>query len=105
MWRAIVLCFLVSSAYAADVEWSRLRGTVKALDFKAQRITIQNHEGDLLSILVTPDVHIAEGKSDTEIPIKDVHLDAKVTLTRIPAADKPKEESFEDMNGPTKQPR
>jgi hypothetical protein len=95
--KIIGLTLVVKFGFAADVQWSRLRGTVKSLDYKTQRITIQNHEGDLLSVLITPDVHII-GKEAAEVPLKDVHLDDKVILTLIPEADKPKDETFEQMN-------
>ena len=97
--RSVLTLFLVPlCVQCADIQWSRLRGTVRAIDHKASKLTIQNSEGDLFTIPVTADVHIAEGKTDSQLALKDLHLDEKVTLTLIPEADKPKDETFEQMN-------
>lgn len=90
----------------ADVQWTRLKGIVRSMDHKAQKVTIQNADGDLFTVTVTPDVHISDGKTDAQLMLKDIHLDEKVTLISIPEPDKPivKEETFEEMNA-SGQPR
>ena len=84
--------------FAAPVEWTRFKGTVKALDQKAKKVTLANKDGDIFTVLVDNDVIVVVGKEERQL--KDVGLDDKVTLLRIPKADPPKEqeESFQEMN-------
>jgi small-conductance mechanosensitive channel len=73
------------------VDWTRLSGTVKAINLKASTITIQNRDGDLLTIPVNFEVSITE-KHDERRTLKTVRLDEKITLLRVPA-DAPAEDT------------
>jgi hypothetical protein len=73
------------------VEWTRLTGVVKAINLRDSTVTLQNRDGDLLTVPVDYQVKIME-KHDEMRDLKHLNLDEKVTLTRI-VADKPKEES------------
>lgn len=79
--KAIVLAAAVC---IPCVEWTRLSGTVKGINLKASTITIQNRDGDLMTIPVDYQVTMME-KHDEMRSLKTVHLDEKVTLLRVPA--------------------
>jgi len=81
----------------ACLEWTRLSGTVKSVDQTQSTITIQNKEGDLLTVPIDYQVTIME-KHDELRSMKTVRLDEKVVLTRI-RSDKPKED-YEGMAQP-----
>lgn len=80
---AIGLMF-ASAAFGSEISWSRFKGTVKAIDYKASTLTIQNSEGDLVGIKVNGDVTIRQGKDD--VPLSKVQIDDKVTLFFAPKA-------------------
>ena len=73
------------------LEWTRFSGVVKAVNLKAASVTIQNTDGDLLTIPIDYQVRIGGKKGETRT-LKELQLDDKVTLIRIPA-DKPVEET------------
>jgi hypothetical protein len=87
----VALVLLIKAAFAADVEWSRLRGTVKAVNLKAQTVTIQNSEKDLLTVPIDYQVKIV-AKGDALRALKDLELDERITLYRT-LADQPKEDT------------
>jgi hypothetical protein len=96
--KQILLAAVVAATCVQEVDWTRFKGTVKGLNLKSNRITVQNAEGDLLGLQVNDDVKILRGKESAEVKLGDVRLDDRVILIHIPA-DKPKqEESFEEMN-------
>jgi hypothetical protein len=78
----LVLC-LTSVALATEVSWTRFKGTVKALNYKTGQITVQNAEGDLISLKVDKDIKIVKNKG--EIFLESVNLDDKVTLLYLPS--------------------
>jgi hypothetical protein len=97
----VIIAILISLApLSADVQWSRLNGTVKGINGKRSEITVQNKEGDLLTITVTDDVSIVRKKD--VVKLKDVAIDDRVTLVNIPKAPAPKE--GEDENAYTGRP-
>src|SRR3954470_13131631 len=85
----LVAVILGSVSLEADIQWSRLNGRVKGINGKTQQVTIQNREGDLLTVKIDPDVLIVRDKQ--EIHLKDVSMDEKVTLLYIPKAPEPKD--------------
>lgn len=82
---------LVAAVFcAACLEWTRLSGTVKSVNLKDQTVTIQNRDGDLLTIPVDYQVSMIE-KHDEIRSLKTLHLDEKITLTRI-QVEKPRDD-------------
>ncbi len=71
------------------VEWTRLSGTVKAINLRDATVTIQNRDGDLLTVPVDYQVRMT-AKHDETRDLKHLALDEKITLTRI-VSEKPKE--------------
>lgn len=78
---------LIAVACVACLEWTRLAGTVKSVNLKESTVTIQNRDGDLLTVPVDYQVTMIE-KHDEMRSMKTLKLDEKITLTRI-QADKP----------------
>lgn len=79
------------AATCACVEWTRFTGNVKAINLKASTVTIQIKGGDLVTIPVDYQVKVTEGKGELR-SLKDLQLDEKVTLLRVPA-DKPQDDT------------
>lgn len=75
---------ILIAAACACIDWTRLSGTVKAVNFKAATITIQNRDGDLFTVPIDYQVTISERNGDLK-GIKSLRLDEKVTLLRVPA--------------------
>ncbi len=69
-------------ACALCLEWTRLSGTVKAVNLKASTLTIQNRDGDLLTVPIDYQVSITD-KHEEIRTLKTVRLDDKVILVRI----------------------
>jgi hypothetical protein len=86
--KSIVIAAVVC---ATCLEWTRLTGTVKGVNRKDGTVTIQNRDGDLLTVPVDYQVTMIE-KHDEIRNLTSLKLDEKITLTRIPA-DKPKEDT------------
>jgi hypothetical protein len=89
MKRLAALLLMVSIpalSQATEIQWTRFRGEVKALDFKKSIVTIQNKDGDLFTFPVDKDVMCVRGKA--EVPFTDLRIDDKVILMRVPS-DKP----------------
>lgn len=82
---------LIAAACVACLEWTRLAGTVKSVNLKDSTVTIQNRDGDLLTVPVDYQVSMI-AKHDELRSLKSLKLDEKITLTRI-QADKPREDS------------
>jgi len=81
----IVVAVLIGAvAVQADVLWSRFKGQVKGVNGKTSLLTIQNKEGDLLTVKIDSDVLVMKGKD--EIKLKDVSIDDQVTLLYLPRA-------------------
>jgi hypothetical protein len=93
--RAIVL----ATVCAACLQWTRLTGKVKGVNLKDSSVTIQNRDGDLLTVPVDWQVNIVEKKTGLVHggSVKDLKLDENITLINTPS-EKPKEETFTDMN-------
>jgi len=84
---ALILGLSAVMAISSEVQWTRFKGEVKALDFKKNLVTIQNKDGDLFTITVDKDIVVVRDKADIEFA--DVRIDDKIVLMRIPS-DKPK---------------
>lgn len=74
----------VTLACSPCVEWTRFEGRVKAVNLRASSVTIQNRDGDLITIPIDYQVKIIE-KHDEQRGLKDLVLDEKIILTRVPA--------------------
>jgi hypothetical protein len=81
-----LMLLLPALVTATEIQWTRFRGEVKALDFKKSIVTIQNKDGDLFTFSVDKDVICVRGKA--EVPFTDLRIDDKVVLMRVPS-DKP----------------
>jgi hypothetical protein len=82
---------LAAAVCVPCVEWTRLAGTVKNVNLRDSTVTIQNKDGDLLTIPIDYQVSIVE-KHDEIRTMKSLKLDEKITLTRV-QSDKPKEDT------------
>lgn len=78
------------------IDWTRLSGTVKAINMKESTVTIQNRDGDLMTIPLDYQIKITE-KHDEIRTLTTLHLDEKITLIRIQALPV-KDESMDEMN-------
>lgn len=76
--------------HASEIQWTRMKGTVKASNAKTQMLTLQNQEGDLFSIHIDGDIDVVAGK-DTIGKLSDLKLGDKVTLLYNPKAAAPKD--------------
>ena len=80
------------AACAVCLDWSRLTGTVKGINLRDSTVTIQNRDGDLLTIPVDYQVFISDKHRDP-IEFKKLVLDEQITLIRTvqekPADDAP----------------
>lgn len=74
------------------VDWTRFKGTVKAVNLKDNTVTILNRDGDLLTIPVDYQVTILDKSGDTRA-LKDLQLDQKITLTRTAKLAPPPEDN------------
>lgn len=82
---------LVAVVCVQCVEWTRLTGKVKGINLKESAVTIQMKDGDLLVVPIDYQVKIVN-KHDELRGLKQLELDEKVTLIRVPA-DKPVEDT------------
>lgn len=85
-----LILMLTSVANATEIQWSRLRGKVKATNAKTQTLTIEDSAGDLLSLHIDAEVDVLDGK-DPVAKFADLRLDEKVTLLYNPKPVAPKE--------------
>lgn len=91
MMRSFLLLLLCASlSQASEIQWTRLRGTVKAINARTQMLTIQNPDGDLLTMHIDADVEMLNGK-DPILKLQDFKLGDKVTLLYNPKAPAPKD--------------
>lgn len=88
---AVALYSIGSLLWAADVEWTRLKGTVKSINLKASTLMIVNSDGDPLTIPIDYQVKIID-KKNTIHRLQDTELDSKITLIRT-ISEKPVEEA------------
>jgi hypothetical protein len=103
----VVAVILAVSAvsHASNVEWTRFKGKVKNVNGKASTVTIQNGEGDLVTIKVTEDVTILSGRD--VVGLGKVRIDDKVTLLYEPRAPEAKDAEEPEPGGfypPAKRP-
>lgn len=84
---AVLLLFVLG--HCSEVQWSRFKGKVKGINGKTSLITIQNGEGDLITVKVDDDVEILDGKDAKHL--RDLSIDDKVTLVYSPKAPTPKD--------------
>ena len=71
-------------AGASEVEWTRFIGRVKAINLKAQTVTIQDRDGNLYTIPVDYQVKMLN-KEHELLTLKNLDIDQKITLIRVPA--------------------
>jgi hypothetical protein len=85
MKKLVLLTLLLTHpVFGSDVLWSRFKGTVKAINGKTAMVTIQNAEGDLITVKVDADVILGRGKE--EIKLSDLKIDDKLILLFVPKA-------------------
>lgn len=80
----------------ACIDWTRLAGQVKAINLKDSTVTIQNRDGDLLTVPVDYQIKITEKHGELK-SLTSLQLDEKITLIRIQSLPI-KDESMEEMN-------
>jgi len=90
--KQILLVILACAAalQASEIQWTRLKGTVKAANSKTQMLTIADPQGDLLSLHIDGDIDVMAGK-DAVGKLSDLKLGDKVTLLYNPKAPAPKD--------------
>ncbi len=81
---------------SACIDWTRLSGTVKAINLKDSTVTIQNRDGDLLSVPIDYQVKMTEKNGELR-NLGNLKLDEKITLIRIQSLPV-KDDTFEEMN-------
>lgn len=83
---------------SACIDWTRFSGTVKGINLKDSSITIQNKDGDLITIPIDYQVKITERRGELR-GIASLELDEKIVLIRRQSAEQ-KTETFDEMNKP-----
>jgi len=83
-------------ACAPCIDWTRLAGTVKAINLKDSTVTIQNRDGDLLTVPIDYQIKITEKHGEIRT-LGNLQLDEKVTLIRIQSLPV-KEDTTEELN-------
>ena len=78
---------LIVAACTLCLDWTRLSGTVKAFNYRDSTVTIQNRDGDLLTVPIDYQVRIVD-KGKEPLDLKKLVLDQKVVLLRT-VMDKP----------------
>lgn len=73
---------LTGSLFASDVQWTRFKGIVKALDLDKSRVTMMDDAGDLIGVPVDGNVRIFLGKD--QVALDKLKLDDKIQLQYIP---------------------
>jgi len=82
---------LAAAVCVPCVEWTRLSGKVKAINLRDSTVTIQNNDGDLLTVPVDYQVKVME-KHDELRGLKNLALDEKIILLRT-LQEKPADDS------------
>ena len=85
----LILTLLSGTLSASEIQWTRFRGKVKAINYKTQDLMLQNNEGDMISLKVTDDVAIFDGKEVKKLG--EVSIDEKVSLLYAPKPVLPKD--------------
>jgi hypothetical protein len=85
---ALVLVLAATVCRASEVQWTRFRGKVKAVNYKTSTLTLDSG-GDLVTVKLDDDVMILEGKE--AVQPSGVLIDDKVTLIYAPKAAAPKD--------------
>lgn len=85
-----VLLLSVNLVQASEIQWTRFIGTIKAVNSKSQMLTIEDQQGDLLSLHIDADVDVLKGK-DPVGKFIDLKLGDKITLLYNPKAPEPKD--------------
>jgi len=83
---------LLTVVCAACLQWTRLSGHVKGINLKDSTVTIQNRDGDMMTIPVDYQVKITE-KGDEMRDLKHLVLDEKITLINTPSNVPPAEDA------------
>jgi hypothetical protein len=81
----IITALLVAAACVPCLEWTRLTGTVKIVNLRDSTVTIQNRDGDLLTVPIDYQIKMVEKHGETR-ELKGLSLDEKITLIRVQAA-------------------
>lgn len=84
-------CRTVLLAACLCVEWTRLTGVVKTVNLRDSTVTIQNRDGDLLTVPVDYQVKV-NTKHEELRALKDLVLDEKIVLIRV-VSEKPKDDT------------
>jgi hypothetical protein len=82
--RVLIVLLIAVAVQASEVEWNRLKGTLKAINHKTGVVSLQDKDGDLLKLKLDGDVTIVRGKD--EVKATDLRIDDKVTLLYNPKA-------------------
>lgn len=98
-------CWLVAAAVCLSVQWTRFTGVVKALNLRESSLTLELKGGEIVTIPVDYQVKIKTKKDSVVRQLKDLELDDKVVVTQIPAAEPPKDETFQEMNSGAFRPK
>ena len=80
------------TACAVCIEWTKLKGTVKAIDQMHSTITIVDRNGGLLKVPMDYQVQIIDKHGEIVTSFKRLKLDNEVTLINTPMEPPPKEE-------------
>ncbi len=88
--------FTLAAAIACSpcVEWTRLAGKVKAINLRDSTVTIQDHDGDLMTVPIDYQVVIMRNKNELMKNARYLALDDKIILIRTP-----QEKPADDTNG------
>ncbi len=88
--KRVILLLVLAGALtkASDVQWTRFRGKVKAVNYRASTLTLDSG-GDLITVKIDDDVTIFSGKDPVQL--NSVLIDNKVTLIYAPKALPPHE--------------
>lgn len=84
---------IVLTACAMCLDWTRLKGTVKAVNLRDSTVTLENRDGDLMIVPVDYQVKLIE-KNDEMRDLRHLVLDEKITLIKTP-----QEKPIDDTSG------
>lgn len=80
MFKTLALILIVAVVQAAEV-WPRLEGIVKAVNVKAQTLTVQKREGDIVVLKLDKDVDLV---GSTGPKLSDIKPGDKVAVFTMP---------------------
>lgn len=96
--QRVNVSFLVAACVAC-LDWTRLSGTVKGINLKDSTVTIQDHDGDLLTVPVDYQVKVIEKHGELRT-LRNIQLDEKITLTKTPMEKPPETDDSTGMAQP-----